>query len=68
MYPNLRAEMARKNVTLSWLADQIKMHVSTLSEKMNGKANFSLDEAKKIKKALGVDLSIDDLFYKEEEI
>ena len=66
MYPNLRAEMARKNVTLSWLADQIGMNVSTLSEKMNGKAKFTLDEAKKIKKALDVDLSIDELFEKED--
>lgn len=66
MYPNLRAEMARKKITGAEIAKQIGITNSTFSQKFNGKFDFSLEEAQRIKKALGTDMSIEDLFEPDE--
>jgi transcriptional regulator with XRE-family HTH domain len=65
MYPNLRAEMARKNFTAEEMAKKIGRTNGTFSLKFNGKAEFSLAEAFKIKSALETDLSIDELIATE---
>lgn len=65
MYPNLKAEMARKGVTLSVLADYLGITIGTLSLKLNGKYPITWDEAIKIKKFLGVDISLEVLFSEE---
>lgn len=65
MYPNLRAEMARKKITSAMLAEQIGITGSTFSLKFNGKFDFTLDEAAEIKRALGTDLTIEELFETE---
>ena len=65
MFSTLRAEMSRKNVTCKNLAELFEMTPQTISFKMNGKSGFTLDEAKKIKDFLGVEMSIDELFEKE---
>ena len=62
MFLNLKAEMIRKNVTSGDLAELLKVTQSTMSLKINGKAKFTLDEAIAIKKALGVDMEIEELF------
>ncbi len=62
MYRNLEAEIVRKGLTQKKLADLINCNVSTLSLKLNGKREFTLDEAKKIKTVLNVDIPLDDLF------
>ena len=62
MFPTLQAEIARKGWAASYLAELVGMVPSNLSAKMKGKYGFSLEDAKKIKKALGVDMSIDQLF------
>jgi transcriptional regulator with XRE-family HTH domain len=67
MYPNLRAEMARKKVTGQELAKRIGITNGTFSQKFNGKFDFTLDEAQKIKKALGTDISIEELFEPDEQ-
>lgn len=65
MYPNLRAEMARKNITGYELAEKIGITNGTFSTKFNGKSEFTLDEAFKIKGVLETDLTIEVLFAKE---
>lgn len=65
-YPNLNAEIARKNLTLLALSRKIGIATSSLSNKLNMKVAFSLDEALKIKKALNVEMPIESLFKKEE--
>lgn len=65
MYPNLRAEMARKNITSAELANRLGISTSTMSTKMNGKYPFTLDEAKSIKTALKTELSVEELFEVE---
>ena len=65
-YPNLNAEIARKNLTLLALSRKIGMSTSSLSNKLNMKVAFSLEEEKKKKKALNVEMPIEGLFKKEE--
>lgn len=66
MFPNLRAEMARRNITGYELADKIGVTNSTFSQKFNGKSLFDLDEAISIKKALGTDMPLEQLFEPDE--
>jgi transcriptional regulator with XRE-family HTH domain len=65
MYENLRAEIARKNMTIVELSNATGIRYQTLSEKLRGNSQFTVKEAKAIKSALAVDLSIDELFAAE---
>lgn len=65
MYPNLRAELARKDMSIPQLAEMTGMKTTTLYDKYNGRTAFTLDEAGKIRDVLGLDMSIDELFGKE---
>lgn len=62
MYPNLRAEITRHNLTMAQVADAIGLSVTHFSLKMNGKYGFTLEEAFAIKKFLKTKLSLDVLF------
>lgn len=67
MYPNVRAEMARKNLTQSDVVNELRkrgfsMVVPTFSAKMNKKFNFTFKEAVAIKEILGTDLPLEELF------
>lgn len=69
MYLNVKAEFARKNLTLEKVVTELKkldvnMTVATLSQKLNGKYPITLDEAKAIKKITGADISLEVLFEK----
>ena len=66
MFPNLRAEMSRKKITLEKLAEVLGLAISTVSQKLNGKYPVTLDEAKKIKSVLDVDIPIETLFEEAE--
>ncbi len=65
MYENLRAEIARKNMTLVDLSTATGIRYQTLSEKLRGNSQFTVKEAKAIKSALAVDMPIDELFAAE---
>lgn len=65
MYPNLRAEMARRGVNMSQLADAIGLTVGKVSARLSGKVKMSLDEAQAIKDVLHTDLPLEVLFSKE---
>lgn len=64
MYPNVRAEMARKNITITMLAKdpRIDCAVSTMSLKLKGKYDLSFKEAVSIKAILETDLTLEELF------
>ena len=64
MYLNVKAELARQNLSVVDLSNKTGIRYQTLVEKLNGKYPLTLDEAKKIKTALGVDLSMEELFTK----
>lgn len=68
MYPNVKAEMARNNVTLAVLANdpRIDCTISTLSLKLNGKAPLLFKEAVAIKELVRSELPLEELFKAEE--
>ncbi len=62
VYPNLSAELARRQMTLEKLAELMNLSASCMSLKLTGKRKISLAEARKIKAILGVDVPLDELF------
>lgn len=67
MYPNLNAELARKNLTLENVVDELRKRgiyrtIATLSLKKNGRYPFTLNEAKALKAIVGTDLPLEVLF------
>lgn len=68
MYPEVRAEMARKNITLKMMVQDKRLHytVGTLSLKLNGKAPLTFADACAIKAVLKSELPLEELFATEE--
>lgn len=64
-FPNLVGEMAKRGISSADLAKAINKTTGTFSAKLNGKYEFTLIEAFKVKQRLQTPLSIDDLFSKE---
>lgn len=62
MYSNLKAEMKRGGFTLETVSRKLGITLGTLSLKLNGKYPVTLNEAKKIKEIIGVDIPLEDLF------
>jgi len=67
MYPNLEAEIARKAITKTELAEKIDMPRTTFTQKLRGDFEFTVAEAKKIKKRVFPEHSIEYLFKKRGE-
>ena len=72
-YPNLKAEIARSGLTYNDILERGKKDgrldctISTLSLKINGKAEFTLNESMALKEIIGTDLSLSELFKSESE-
>lgn len=66
-YPNLRAEMARKNVTIQDIAKAIGTGRDTAGAKLSGKRPLHLDEALTIADALFPGENIKHLFAEEKD-
>lgn len=66
MYTTLKAELSRRHSTQKELAKNLNITGSALSLKMCGKTKFTLDEAFRTKKFLGVDMPLDELFVWEQ--
>lgn len=64
MYPNIKAEIARKGITYAELSAQMDLAQSTLSAKLNGKSKFTIEEALKLRDIFDVSMPIEDLFQK----
>lgn len=75
MYPNVRAEIERAGLTLGAVAEELGITASTFSQKMTGKFQFTVSEARQIKaiivrakKAKGITMNIDlplDILFEE---
>lgn len=62
MYLNVKAELARQNLSLVDLSNKTKIRYQTLVGKINGNYPITLNEAKAIKNALKVDIPLEELF------
>lgn len=67
MFENLRAEMARKNITIKEIAKTIGVNRDTLGKKFSGKSPLNLDEAFLIQKRFFPDTEIQLLFQELNE-
>ena len=68
MYRNAKAEMVRAGLNLDKVASIMKLSITTLSMKLNGKTIVTVDEAKLFKKIVGTDMPLDELFEDFEEV
>lgn len=72
MYPNLKAEIARSGLTYNEILERGKKDgrldctVSTLSLKINGKAEFTFNESMALRDIIGSDLPMEELYKKKE--
>ncbi len=66
MYMNLRAEMARNDVTIGDIAKVLDVRYATICDKLNGRFRFYYDEALKIKKHFFPDCSLEYLFERKQ--
>lgn len=62
MFPNLRAEMARKNITNEMLAKYLGINPATMSKKLNNIDLLKFNEAIKIRDKFFPGLATDVLF------
>ncbi len=67
IYKNLEAEMVRKDITRSDLAELLQVRYATIIDKLNGKSSLSFDEALKIKKTYFPKMNLESLFLVSEE-
>lgn len=66
MYPNIKAELARKGMTIVDLSNATGIRYQTLSEKLRGNYAITVNEAMLIKDALKVKTPIEVLFERKE--
>ncbi len=61
-YPNLEAELKRKQITREQIAKSLNIDVNTVSRKLTGKSKITLDEALAIRKLIDENYDLKDLF------
>ena len=66
-YPNLKAEMARDNIGIKDLMEVTGKSRAAVSNNLNGRGKFSVEDSLKIRNNLFPKLSIDYLFGSEKE-
>ena len=65
-YPILDAELEKRTMTRKFLAENIGVNYQTLKRKLRGEITLDLKTAEKIRDFLGVDMTIEELFAKNE--
>jgi plasmid maintenance system antidote protein VapI len=68
MYCNLRAELARAGLTNGKIAEILQISTKTISNKCNGRSDFTLSEMERLRDALpnGSELALEYLFQRSE--
>lgn len=64
-YLNLKAEMAKRDVTAESMAKFLGIHRNSVANKLKGFSSFSIDEAMELKNKFFSDCEIEDLFNKD---
>ena len=67
MFANLYGELGKKRMSIAELARMIEVNPKTLSNKLNGKTDFTYTEMLKIKEILNGE-TLDILFEKTEKV
>ena len=62
IYPNLSAEMARKNISRKDIASILEVNVCTMTSKLNNVKSIKLFEAQRIQEELFNDIEFSYLF------
>lgn len=62
MFPNLKAEMARVNITAAQMAEAVDMPYNTMINKLSGRSTFTILEAFRIRAVFKDSFTIDYLF------
>lgn len=65
MFPNIRAEMARKGLTATSMAKNLKINERTLGNKLSGKSEFTWTEVNRIKTMFFPNCSLEYLFEQD---
>lgn len=65
MYPNLQAEMSRRNLNIRKFSMLLGMPYNSVREKLRGNRPLTFQEALKIKQTLCVDIPLEILFSQE---
>lgn len=65
VYPNLTAEMARRNITVNDVAHRLGKHADTVRNWMRGKGDFQMQTAIEVRNEFFPECSIEYLFSKE---
>lgn len=68
MLTNLENARKYKDITLKQIADLLGVRIATVSDKINGKSNFTFDEALKIEKVFFPEYTLEYLFTKKEPV
>lgn len=66
MYPNLRAEMARKNITTEAIAEALDIDPRTARKKLSGESQFTIVECQKVNDTFFPDCDLDYLFEQKQ--
>lgn len=66
-YSNLKAEMARKGISIEEVSKALDIHRNSVANKINGDTPFTVEEAFKIHDKYFPKLSLDYLFATEDE-
>lgn len=61
---NLRAEMARRRIEINDIAELLGIHRNSVSNKLNGNSNFTIEESMAIQESFFPELELKYLFQK----
>ena len=67
LYLRLKFEITRKGYSIEEFAKAINVSEKTLRNKINGATDFTWSECLLIRKTLGTEISLEELFEKEEK-
>lgn len=67
MYREIKAQMARRDITAAQLAEAIGISKTAFSLKMKGEREWKYSEMKMIRRILAPDMTLDELFATEHD-
>ena len=66
VFPIIETELRRRKIKYSTLANYIGLPKGNIERKLNGKVSFSIEEAEAVKNFLGLDMTLEELFIRDD--